>query len=111
MSVFIDPFPAPYKLSGPTPGAHHPDVRVILDLAKRQNIVTHLEQGLVLRLIGTTQLWFVSFYETNEGEHRFFEMSGEGMLFNRNELPELLHYLGQAGIRYVSPVRLPAPLG
>lgn len=99
----------PYVLAGPIPDYQWPDVKALMDMAVRRNLGRATERGLVLRITGVTQSWFISFYETNIGEHKFHEMSGDGMVFRRGELAELLDYLGEQGFA-VSPQRPPAPI-
>ena len=103
MSVGIDAtwLSPQFSLSGPVPCRADPEVAAFIQAAVDNRMELKLEQGLVLRINGRAfGQWYVTFYVTNDGTHRFYEMSGDGRLFTGshplhgpNEIEQALRYL------------------
>lgn len=67
---------------GPVPCRADHEVALFIEAVVDARMELRLEPGLVMRITGKHfGMWFVTFYVTNDGTHRFYEMSGTEMVF------------------------------
>lgn len=109
----------PYKLLGPLPERGNPDVDAVLSAAEERDLCAHLEPGLVIRIIHSTQNWYVGFRESLEVQplpglrrgactrkvQRFYEANSEAMIWQAGDLEDFVLHL--KGMRL--PARVPTP--
>lgn len=68
---------AAYHLTGPVPCRADPDVAAFITAVADNRMDAKLENGLVMRIGGYGRLYYLTFYVTNDGTHRFYEMSSD----------------------------------
>jgi hypothetical protein len=90
--------PPPYELAGRVLRGTDPDVAAICEVAIRRGIAVAFQPSLVMRLDALWVQQYVTFTEA-DGEHKFYEASGDRRLFGPGDLKEYLEYLETIGPR------------